>query len=275
MSNNSIKNIILKSGAQLVGAGAGAGAKDLLMALPGGNFINILGETVGALVENILVDYSERTLSTREKEKIGAALIFAADKIKARLDKNHKFRSDDKFFSNNENYRSSSQEALEGILIKSRLEHEDRKVKHLGYIYANSVFEDISISQINFFIKLAEKLSYIQYCLISKIFQKNEPFRRDEIAFYDENLTVLLQEINELYQLGLIQMLRPRPGDGDFLDGGIFKVSPEGEFQPISSWDDIRPDRVVLTKLGKLLYSIMSLDEIPKDDQETVIKILK
>ncbi|MFF2907552.1 hypothetical protein [Paenibacillus sp. NPDC057934] len=266
-----MNNVILKAGAQL----AGTTARSLVQLIPGGNFITLLGEISGTVLENFLADYSDRVLSTKEKEKVGAAFLHAAEKIKSRLDNNERLRTDDYFFANNENYRSSSEEALEGILIKSRFEHEDKKIKHLGYIYANAVFDNYSISEINFYIKLAEQLTYRQICLLSLLFSKEENLSNEGRNYHSKEIATVLQEINGLYQQGLVQMLIPDPEEEGFANGGVFKVTSEGNFHPISSWDEIIPNKIILTRLGRTIYSIMSLEEISGGEIYKLIQLLK
>ncbi|MFC3746567.1 hypothetical protein [Paenibacillus sp. GCM10012306] len=191
-----MNNTILKSAVQL----AGTATKSLVQSISGGNFITLLGEISGTVSEIFLADYSDRVLSTKVKEKVGAVFLLAAEKIKNRLDNSEHLRTDDYFFANNENYCSSSEETLEGILIKSRFEHEDKKIKHLGYIYANATFDSHSISDLNFYIKLAKQLTYRQICLLSILYSKEENLSNMERTYYSKEIAKVLQEINGLYQ---------------------------------------------------------------------------
>lgn len=91
-------------------------------------------EVAGASFESVFSDFANRMLSKGEEVKVGAAFTFAASKLNERLLKGDKVRADDWFFPNNENYRSCSQEILEGVIIKSKIEHEELKIKYLGNI---------------------------------------------------------------------------------------------------------------------------------------------
>lgn len=254
---------------------SGVATETALELTTGGAFLGLLGKFAGATVESVLNDFAERTLSHREQYRVGGALFFASNKLQERIGNGDILRKDDRFFANNENYRSSSEEILEGVMTKSKVEYEELKIKYISYIYANAAFSEYMVEELNLYLRIAENLTYRQLCIISCIKNQTIDLRKTDIDNCSIEQIAILQEMNNLSQQGIIEMYAPESDDNGFAAGGIFRVSQRGEFQPIYSWEDIVPGRLALTELGEAVYSIMGLEEIAKIDIEKKLNCVK
>jgi hypothetical protein len=87
----------------------------------------------------------------------------------------------DCFFSNKINERSAAEEIFEGVLFAAEREYEEKKVKFEGNFFANIVFyPSIDRASANFLLRLAQRLSYRQLCLMALFVQRDKFTLRDK-----------------------------------------------------------------------------------------------
>jgi hypothetical protein len=266
-NNEKVKNLI-SMGTELSGTAAG-GALGFLVGGP----IEAAGAAVAGLaiskISNfVLIDIADRVLSKREQVRVGAAASLAIEKIREYLESGKSPRNDD-FFEHISGSRPKAEEIFEGILLKSKNEHEEKKLKYISSIFANTVFmSDVSLSEANHMLHIAEGLTYNQLCLLSLFERKSSipeiNLRENDYTDWNEatngrtsleiempnSTKSVIQEIFELYNFGLVQ--RIDPGDKDshsLLDCGY-----------------VAPNRMFLTDLGRRYYTIMGLAEIIVND---------
>jgi hypothetical protein len=225
---------IIQYGADIAGASAGAALEFLGKSPPGS------GAILAAVLASTLKEFGARSLSPREKTRVGAVASYFADRIWARLVSGDVPRSDG-FFVPTGNDRPPSEALLEGVLLQARDEFDEKKLRHLGSFFANLVFvEDVSPATAYLLLNRLDRLSYRQLALLSLIGAKGpydmEPLRRPDHT--DAELDALKREEMDLQSndLGTLGLLR---GQG--------------------SWAD------VLSPLGKALFELATLDEIPVD----------
>ncbi len=207
----------------------------------GGATAGVAGAIAGRAV-HVVGDIARRHLSRREKVRVGAGLTFACIKIAQHLEEGRSPRNDD-FFDANTSIRSSSDEILEGVLLKCKSEHEEKKVKLIGNIYANIVFmPEVSAFGANWLLQTVESLTYRQLCIIALVGRKdNHPFSRGA-------------------------SWGPRDGDP------AFQMEYEHLGASMFAFDRDRIPDVGetyvdgLSRAGQFCYTAMSLDEIPEDD---------
>jgi len=246
---------LLSMGSDIAGAATG-GALGCLVGGPGGA---ALGGASGVVIARSLSDIVDRVLSTREKIRVGATATFALEGIKSRLDSGDELRNDG-FFEKKEKARSDAEEIFEGVLLKAKNEHEEKKAKILGNIFANIAFyPSITIGQANHALKIAETLTYRQMCLLSLITVtegielSDENFgRRKKIPY--ETMS-LLQEMYELYNdLGLI-------------------TPKDSKVVLIRGWWGMSPRKFDLTPIGERYYQLMGIEKgIPDEDIEDIAR---
>jgi len=268
---------LISTGSDIAGAATGE-ALGFLTAGPGGA---AFGGAVGVIISKVLSDIANRLLSNREKKRVGATATFALTKIKSRLDAGDK-RRDDGFFEKKEKRRSDAEEIFEGVLLKAKNEHEEKKAKILGNIFANTAFfPGFSAGEANHLLRIAESLTYREMCILSLVHRKEKipEIKLRECSYVDDirdekklygrsqygtisNETMsMLQEAYEICHAGLM----------------VCKVKHDevGEaFWALLGWADVVPDDLELTEMGERFYQVMGLDDIPEEDVRQVARYL-
>lgn len=257
----------ISTGSELAGTATGGAIGFLAGGAAGAAIGGVLGVIISKGAIRLLSDFADRFLSKREKIRVGATAAFALAKIKLYLDAGHKPRND-RFFNNKEGERSNAEEIFEGVLLKAKNEHEEKKAKILGNIFANLAFlKGFSVGEANHLLQIAGNLTYRKMCILSLIERKTQiqgiklkenSYRelKGERIFY-ETISIL-QETYEIYNLGLIAC----------------KIKSSQGYEALLGWTDIAPNRLLLTSIGKRYYKVMGLQDIPEEDIKEVAKYL-
>lgn len=268
---------LISTGGEIAGAATGGAIGFLAGGPTGAAFGGALGIIISKGAISLLSDIADRFLSKREKIRVGATAAFALVKIKSHLDAGFEIRNDG-FFNNKEMERSGAEEIFEGVLLKAKNEHEEKKAKILGNIFANvAFFQGFSVGEANHLLQIAQNLTYRGMCILSLIKRKDQiqgvKLREDsyreskgERIFY-ETISIL-QEAYQIYNSGLIACKQKSSQEG-----GAEIVSSEG-YRVLLGWTDIAPNRLLLTSLGERYYIVMGLDDIPEEDIKEVAKYL-
>lgn len=257
MSENDDKaKQLIEMGSEIAGAAVG-GALGFLAGGPiGAASAGVLGVIIAKSTGKLISDVANRYLSYREEIRIGATAAFALSAIQDRLTEGDKPR-DDGFFTSQAGENSSAEEIFEGILLKSKNEHEEKKIRLLGNFFANLAFApEISAAEANHLLKVAESLTYRQMCLLTLFHLKpkmEEPLRKVDYSDSDQDISLetisLLQEIMDMYNQGL-----------------LVRVAGNGSgFVALLGWGDIAPDLMTLTPLGEHLAMLLGFDADNKD----------
>lgn len=234
---------LLSTGYEIAGSATG-GAIGCIVGGPSGA---VVGAASGVVINKVLCklgnEIKERVLSKREEVRIGATLTYAICKINENLSNNKKLREDD-FFNYEIGLRSVAEEIYEGIILSAQREHEEKKMKFLGNLIANIPFDcTINRSKANFLIKIMEKLTYNQLCIIAifKIEGRKDLNWGYSFNQYEEltTLNYLESAVEELDSLKIIGTIRSTGGT-------IITVS--------------------LSKFGEDLYNLASLEELDSNE---------
>lgn len=256
---------LISNGSEIAGPAIG-GAVGFLTGGPAGAAAGgALGAIAPKAIRKLLADITNRTLSKREQIRVGATAAFALEKIKSYMDSGKAPRNDG-FFSSNETERPNAEEIFEGVLLKSKNEHEEKKTKIFGNIFANIVFmPEFSVGESNHLLQLAESLTYRKMCLLS-LFERRYSIhglklRDNDYRDYREQVPYetisILQEVYDLYLLGMLVC-----------------ATSESGYEALLGLADVRPDRMLLTELGTRYYEIMGLQDIPIEDLLEVVKFI-
>ncbi len=240
----------LKNDAQDI-AGASAGA--LIGFASGGP----IGAIIGSVMP-IVIDAAQR-LTGRRRKKVAALVAFTVSKIDEHLDSGKEIRNDG-FFSDNRDAPSSAFEIWERAINFAENESEQKKLKYIANLIANISFEpSISQPQANELLKIAESLSYQQLSLLQifanqpiKLSLRDGDYRGQKENFTFDKLSVLT-EVLELHRYGII-------------------IMPNDTMLGIS---DVNPRKIDLLGIGKSLFRLMELHQIPVDDLSYSINHLK
>ncbi len=266
MSKNEDAITLLNAGTKLASA-AGAGVVSIaITALAGPSNVGaaiVLGSITSKSIE-ILGDMAQRHLSDRERSRVGAVASFAISNIANRLDTGELPRADQFMFSSNG--RSDADELFEGILIKAKNEHEEKKAPYIANVYSNIVFNDqIHIAEANHYLRIASNLTYRQLCILSLLSNQEAVSKLRNNDYTDVEGKVgamqgsLLQEIFETNQTGLMTMQAPGFSSMD----------------AVLDFTGILPSEMLLTQLGNRLYEVMGLKSIPREDITPIENMLR
>ena len=173
----------------------------------------IAGGTLGPLVGNTLKsvgqDIKNRFLSKRETQRISSAYIYILEKFYEHSDNGKQVRTDN-FFNETEEENNQSYEILEGVLLAAQKSYEERKVKYISYFCANLIFENKWDRHFaNLLLRLAEELSYRQFCLLSIYFEKDRFGLKDtndsahQVRRYDTMYDIFLLGEKKLFDVYL------------------------------------------------------------------------
>lgn len=244
---------LLESGKELVGPTIGGGIGGLLGFLAAGPIGAAGGGALGGAIEKLISDVANRHLSKREEIRVGATTVFAISKIKERLEQGSPLRNDG-FFEQKDKGRSSAEEVFEGVLLKAKNEHEEKKAKYIANLFVNAAFrKDFSIGQANHLLQIMQGFTYRQICLLALFGNKVVQLRQKD---YSENAMVnydtysILLQIFDLYNKGLVAC-RDGADKNNILLLGV---------------NNICPNLIFLTEIAKKYYTILSLEEVPRED---------
>lgn len=227
---------------------------------PGGA---IAGGALGGIVGNVLTDISNRVLSHREEVRIGAASIYIQKRIQDNINNGQEPRKE--FLDVNQK-KKEAEELFEGVLLKAKTEHEEKKIKLISNIFVRTVFiNGIDIAQANYFLSAAERMTYTHFCLLAMVaYNINNSLRLKGSVYrgqVDFNIQARLQTLNDLYNEGyIIQTPDDQHSESNQVLFGI---------------GDIIVSRLKLSALGRQLGSMLSLNELDKNDIEMNTKLLQ
>lgn len=247
---------LVQVGTEIVG-GAGGAALGFIMggasgAVAGGAGAPLLIHTLRAGASEL----RRRYLGPREEIRVGAAIAFAIQQIDRNL-KSGMIPRGDGFFDSSVSDRGAAVEVLEGVLKAAQQEHEEKKVKHLGFLYANIAFDDsIDRGMANHIIKLANALTFRQFCLLEFADRPIKSMQLRDFDFrtgpYGDSQEAVIQEIMEMKRMELIGFL-------DLADPGSI---------------DIIPSRMEAFGLGSGLADLMQTCQIDAEDMDLVAAVL-
>lgn len=184
------------------------------------------------------------------------------NRINSNIKNNIQIRKDDFFAKDPILDRSAGDEILEGTLIAAKNEYEEKKLKYYGNLVANIAFhQEIDSYHANYLLRIAERLSYRQICILT-LFNRKSNYNfssnfseRYKTLYQNQNEFTLVLEIKELKILELLG------SSNEALFGG----GPAG---------NITPATTELRNIGKILHTIMNLDEIDRSEIDKLADIL-
>ena len=214
---------------------------------------------VEKLYESFINDLYENIYTSKESKRILIALYYSLEIIKENLDNNNVIRKE-VFFEENLNNQCLAEEMINGIVISSRNEHEESKLKYYGYLLGNVMFKDnLDRDECNRLIKLSRQLTYCQIKLInmyviSQTIQIPILQREDytNLGIRDYKLLGILQDTLDMIQKSILN------GSGKLVLDVV----------------QINPSKIKVQGVGTLLYNCMSLNKMPYDELEDMLELL-
>jgi hypothetical protein len=226
------------------GAIGGAATGSVVGFLAGGPIGAAIGGAVGAALQTVTTEIVNRELSRREEMRIGGTASFAIDFIHERLQRGDHPREDG-FFVREQSGTSSAEKIFEGVLLKAKGDHEERKARFYGTLFANVAFDaTFSRSEANYLLHLIDGLTFLQLALIS-LFSDMERFPKLPSENYERKrisyeLLNTLAATFQLFQSGILKLWKR--GDD----------SAEVVFDPV----ELVPAHMVLSPTGTRLFEL-------------------
>ncbi len=244
------ENDLLRLGSELIGSSSGA--------FVGFAIAGPIGAIIGGAATPLITEFSRRLLSSRQKARVGATLLYAKQTIEQRIVEG-KTPNDEFFRDKNNDGRADAQEIWEGILLHAQQEYEERKIPYYANLMANIAFEsDFDKARANFLLKLANNLSYRQLCLIA-IFAGTEIKANLRTTDYrgvgntiTQHLASILHEIMEMHNYGIVNI----PND------------------TLLGVTDVNPSQMKVQGAAVELGRLMELNKIPAKDLQQVATAL-
>jgi len=250
---------IIDLGSEITGAATGAGLMGVLF----GPEASIAGAATGTAIvytiKNSISEFAGRLLGQREQARIGAVCRYIYAKIEENKNKGMKIREDD-FFEKPPNVRSTAEEIFEGILLAAKGEYEEKKLKFLGNLFANLAFvSDIDRSQANLLIRIAQRCSYRQLCILSLFREKNPMLRKEK---YENEPGKMITGAKRIAILTEIL---------DLCLQGLVAKEPD----MVNYMGNITPAEMACQTYGSALNELMELWDIEQSDIDEIARYLK
>jgi hypothetical protein len=225
-----------------------------MVGLLGGPLGALAGAGVGLAIREVLLtlgdEFEQRQLGPREKTRAGAALYWALREVEERLEDEQQPRTDGFFAPEDLGGRGRADELLEAVLTRAMAEHEERKLRHLGFLYGALVFrEDLKPGHGNFLVEMAAHLTWEQLVLVALIHETPYCGLPDWPAF------------------------NPFSIEAHGVAGQLFDLTRQGivvrtDGRTVGAVSDVNPAYLQTATTGCLLVDLMRLNEL---DTETLM----
>lgn len=249
---------LIATGSEVAGGLAGSAIGLFVAGPPGALIGGAAAPLFTRTFRKVAVEVKSRFLGPREEVRIGGVLAFAAKRIEENLSKGQQVRQDG-FFDTPPRDRAAAEEIVEGILLAAQREHQEKKLQFYGNLVANVAFHpEIDRTQANLLLKLAERVTYSQMCLLA-IFAQKEMFslRQEGLRSTAGNIATatiaVIQETYDLYSQGMLN------------SSGV----------ALLSLADVTAGKMNVQGMGSVLYELMELEKIDRQDLEVIAGLLQ
>jgi len=222
----------------------------------------VVGSMVGQSVTGVLGEFAERMLSARETQRVLVTAELTIADIRQRLSSGDRPR-DDGFFDRATNGRSQAEEIFEGVLLKAKAEHEEKKTRCYSRIFTTAAFQsNVSHSSANYYLHLTESLTYTQLVLLELFGEAGRFKLRDvEYATVSPDQLAAIAAAFELFRRGMILCRHKDP------------ESKGTEY--LLEMGELRPAHLSLTALGNHVRVAAGLREIDQNDLNEMACLLQ
>ncbi len=254
----------LRAARRVLGAASTAAASRVLGAAVGGAVGGMpgvaLGGAAGSLAASTLQrvgkEIDARLLSPREQQRVGEVFRLAVEQIRQRLERGDQLRSDGFFKADPAGRRPAAEELLEGILLVTQREYQERKLPYLANLFANLAFDtNIPPTYAVMLVKIAEDLTFRELILLElfsrphRIALRSGDYRGSPSL--QHGLIELMYESLYLHHRGYVAM----PGDT--------MLGPS----------DLNPEKMQTQGAGLVLRELMGLSALWERDADEVSEV--
>ena len=207
-------------------------------------------DRVGGALRAAADDLAGGLLPGRERARAGAALAFAVEHSVLLSRSERRVRTDG-FFAERSGGRVAAREVLDGVVSAARRSAEERRIRHLGYLFAEvAVSPDIDAPLAARALRTAEACSWRQLALLAAV------GRRDRAPL---PLAPLPDEPREWTAWGA------REDVADLQHGGLMDPPPAVPRPGGAVLPRLRPADLRLTRRGVLVHRLLVLDVVLDD----------
>jgi hypothetical protein len=152
-------------------------------------------------------DLHERVLGPRQRIRIGDAFASAADEIKRRLDQGD--IPSVGWTEARDGHRPEAEEVLEGVLLAASDAWEERRVRHIGLLYAELSFLQFRPEYAHYIVTVAGRLTSRQMLCLSVLLCEDlgtfKLFEQADVTVLENGLEAELDELGQSGLLGFLQ----------------------------------------------------------------------
>ena len=244
---------LVEAGATIAGSMTRAAAG--VVFAPGQAAVAVDDRVAGAL-RAAADDLAGGRLPARERARAGAALAFAVEHSVLLTRSERRVRTDG-FFTERAGGRVAAREVLDGVVSAARRSAEERRIRHLGYLFAEvAVSPDIDAPLAARALRLAEVCSWRQLALLAAV------GRRDRAPL---PLAPLADEPREWTAWGA------REDVADLQRSGLLDPPPAVPRPGGSALPRLRPADLRLTRRGVLAHRLLALAFVRDDDVQAAL----
>lgn len=229
----------------------------------------VVGVGVARAVKRVGSEVHDRVLAPRQRERAGLALAVAVGDLSEQNDDPP--RSDGFFDVSTGGERSDAEELLEGVLLRAMDAYQERKVPYMGKFFASVARRaDISPAYAHVMLRIVDEMTYRQFVALAYLAENLRNLElialgvaRDEGGSWPltDGFDRELDELGE--SMGLIGIRQEDGGvvaAGDTIAGGNLTKHDLG--------------KVTLTDLGRDLYDLLGLSDIPSEEKREIFDLL-
>lgn len=258
----------METGGQVVGQTAGAAVSLVTGPVLGAG----VGVALGEVFARVGLELYDRLLAPRQGARAAGALDVALVRVQERKEAGDRLREDG-FFDAGPDGRADAEEVLEGTLLTAANAYEERKVPHIGRLYANLAFDpSVSAAHANFLLRLADRLTYRQLTILAF-------FTKAQAGDYERAVLGLTAEASETGRRPSPALLAEMDDVSDERLLGIRQnngtaTPPDATFGG-SGWKPGNVGSAAPMVVGETLHRLMDLDAIPDADLDAVLAELR
>ncbi len=208
-------------------------------------------------------ELATRVLSKSEERKVATVLDYMREAIDAYVATGAQMR-DDGFFDETPDARCDGEEVFEGVLIAVQRDHEEKKLAYYARLIASVAYLSwIDAETGRRVLRLTQELSYTQLAFLALVTKRDRfPLPPDNTAgrtmsWYASSVREALDDLG----YGRKELVYAKQPERDEPAGGGFPES----IDPLPTNIGFPAD-LELANIGKLLYGVMGLSDIPDAD---------
>ncbi len=255
---------LVEAGTELAGALSGGAVGTI-----GGPLGIVAGAATGVLVQRAARAVVRR-LSHRERERVGAALIFIDEDSARREERGERVRNDG-FFDDRGRVRPEAEDLLEAVLRQAAVTCQERKLPFLARLYSAVKYgAAVGGDDALYLLGLAGALTFREFQALAVYAHRVEHEQELLEAWFERKagqvdpIPSVLLELDDLYERRLLGV----SSGGQIVEGGL-------------TWDSIGPgsshefSTLRLARAGEQLVRLAGLDEIGEDDRRAWLALLE